>query len=230
MRFHAEKHFSGRIGWLRAAVLGANDGIVSTSSLIMGVAAADASRGGVLIAGVAGLVAGAMSMAAGEYVSVSSQADTEEADLSRERLELETNPEFEHRELARIYVERGLDSSLANQVAQQLMAHDSLGAHARDELGLSEVHTARPIQAAFASTSTFTIGAALPLLAVLFAPSSFIMPAVGGSSLVFLAMLGCLAAYAGGAKIITSVARVTIWGALAMALTTAIGRMFGAVV
>jgi len=230
MRFHAEKHFSGRIGWLRAAVLGANDGIVSTSSLIMGVAAADASRGGVLIAGVAGLVAGAMSMAAGEYVSVSSQADTEEADLSRERLELETNPEFEHRELARIYVERGLDSSLANQVAQQLMAHDSLGAHARDELGLSEVHTARPIQAAFASAGTFTIGAALPLLAVLFAPSSFIMPAVGGSSLVFLAMLGCLAAYAGGAKIITSVARVTIWGALAMALTTAIGRMFGAVV
>ena len=230
MRFHAEKHFSGRIGWLRAAVLGANDGIVSTSSLIMGVAAADASRGGVLIAGVAGLVAGAMSMAAGEYVSVSSQADTEEADLSRERLELETNPEFEHRELARIYVERGLDSSLANQVAQQLMAHDSLGAHARDELGLSEVHTARPIQAAFASAGTFTIGAALPLLAVLLAPSSFIMPAVGGSSLVFLAMLGCLAAYAGGAKIITSVARVTIWGALAMALTTAIGRMFGAVV
>jgi vacuolar iron transporter family protein len=230
MRLHAEKHFSGRIGWLRAAVLGANDGIVSTSSLIMGVAAADASRGGVVIAGVAGLVAGAMSMAAGEYVSVSSQADTEKADLSRERLELETNPEFEHRELARIYVERGLDSSLANQVAQQLMAHDSLGAHARDELGLSEIHTARPIQAAFTSAGTFTIGAALPLLAAVLAQSSFIMPAVAGSSLVFLAMLGCLAAYAGGAKIITSVARVTIWGALAMALTTAIGRMFGAVV
>ena len=230
MRFHAERHFSGRIGWLRAAVLGANDGIVSTSSLIMGVAAADISRGGVLIAGVAGLVAGAMSMAAGEYVSVSSQADTEKADLSRERLEIETNPEFEHRELARIYVERGLDSSLANQVAQQLMEHDPLGAHARDELGLSEVHTARPVQAAFASAGTFSIGAALPLLAVLLAPSSFIMSAVGGSSLAFLAMLGCLAAYAGGAKIITSVARVTIWGALAMALTTAIGRMFGAVV
>ena len=230
MRFHAERHFSGRIGWLRAAVLGANDGIVSTSSLIMGVAAADASRGGVLIAGVAGLVAGAMSMAAGEYVSVSSQADTEKADLSRERLELETNPEFEHRELARIYVERGLDSSLANQVAQQLMEHDSLGAHARDELGLSEVHTARPIQAAFASAGTFSIGAALPLLAVSLAPSSFIISVVGGSSLAFLAMLGCLAAYAGGAKIITSVARVTIWGALAMALTTAIGRMFGAAV
>ncbi|TFH47308.1 MAG: VIT family protein [Lysobacterales bacterium] len=230
MRFHAEKHFSGRIGWLRAAVLGANDGIVSTASLIMGVAAADASRGGVLIAGVAGLVAGAMSMAAGEYVSVSSQADTEKADLSRERLELETNSDFERRELASIYVERGLDASLANQVAQQLMQHDSLGAHARDELGLAEVHSARPVQAAFASAGTFAIGASLPLLAVLLAPSRFTMSAVAGSSLVFLAMLGCLAAYAGGAKIIVSAARVTVWGALAMALTTAIGRLFGAVV
>lgn len=225
-----EKHFSGRIGWLRAAVLGANDGIVSTSSLIMGVAAADATRGSVLIAGVAGLVAGAMSMAAGEYVSVSSQADTEKADLFRERLELEANPDFEHQELASIYIERGLDASLAHQVAQQLMQHDSLGAHARDELGLSEIHSARPVQAAFASAGTFAIGASLPLLAVILAPSSFTMSVVAGSSLAFLAILGCLAAYAGGAKIVVSAARVTIWGALAMALTTAIGRLFGAVV
>lgn len=230
MRFHVEKHFSGRIGWLRAAVLGANDGIVSTSSLIMGVAAADATRGSVLIAGVAGLVAGAMSMAAGEYVSVSSQADTEKADLFRERLELEANPDFEHQELASIYIERGLDASLAHQVAQQLMQHDSLGAHARDELGLSEIHSARPVQAAFASAGTFAIGASLPLLAVILAPSSFTMSVVAGSSLAFLAILGCLAAYAGGAKIVVSAARVTIWGALAMALTTAIGRLFGAVV
>jgi vacuolar iron transporter family protein len=230
VRSYGEKHFSARIGWLRAAVLGANDGIVSTSSLIMGVAAADVSRGGILVSGVAGLVAGAMSMAAGEYVSVSSQADTETADLSRERLELEANPEFEHQELARIYIDRGLDTSLANQVAEQLMKHDPLGAHARDELGLSEVHTARPVQAALASAGTFALGAALPLLAVVLSPPNFTMTFVAGGSLLFLAILGWLAAYAGGAKIMAGVLRVTVWGALAMAITTAIGRLFSAVV
>ncbi len=230
MRPHAEKHFSERIGWLRAAVLGANDGIVSTASLVMGVAAAGASRGSVLIAGIVGLVAGAMSMAAGEYVSVSSQADTEKADLQRERLELEANPEFEHRELARIYEKRGLDSSLASQVAEQLMKHDPLAAHARDELGLSEVHSARPVQAALASAGTFAVGAALPLLTVLIVPPRFVMASVAGSSLVFLALLGCVAARAGGASMVVSASRVTFWGALAMALTAGVGALFGAVV
>jgi vacuolar iron transporter family protein len=230
MKSHSERHFSERIGWLRAAVLGANDGIVSTASLVMGVAAADAARGNVLIAGVAGLVAGAMSMAAGEYVSVSSQADTEKADLHRERLELESNPEFERRELARIYVERGLDSSLASQVAEQLMKHDPLAAHARDELGLSETHSARPVQAALASASTFAVGAALPLLTVLIAPPRLLMATVSGSSLVFLALLGFLSARAGGANIIVSAGRVTFWGALAMALTAGVGALFGAIV
>jgi VIT1/CCC1 family predicted Fe2+/Mn2+ transporter len=230
MKSHSERHFSERIGWLRAAVLGANDGIVSTASLVMGVAAADAARGNVLIAGVAGLVAGAMSMAAGEYVSVSSQADTEKADLHRERLELESNPEFERRELARIYVERGLDSSLASQVAEQLMKHDPLAAHARDELGLSETHSARPVQAALASASTFAVGAALPLLTVLIAPPRLLMASVSGSSLVFLALLGFLSARAGGANIIVSAGRVTFWGALAMALTAGVGALFGAIV
>ncbi len=197
-RSHSEKHFSKRSGWLRAAVLGANDGIVSTASLVMGVAASGATQGNVLIAGVAGLVAGAMSMAAGEYVSVSSQADTEKADLHRERLEIEAHPEFERRELAEIYVERGLDAPLADQVAEQLMRDDPLAAHARDELGLSEVHTARPLQAALASAAAFAVGAALPLLTTLLAPSAFIMISIAGCSLVFLALLGSLAARAGG--------------------------------
>lgn len=230
MRLHTEGHFSGRIGWLRAAVLGANDGIVSTASLVIGVAAAEAVRGNILVAGVAGLVAGAMSMAAGEYVSVSSQADTEKADLNRERLELEANPEFEHRELSRIYMERGLDSALAGQVAEQLMQHDALGAHARDELGLSATHTARPVQAAFASAGSFSVGAVLPLLTVLMVPAQTIIAAVAGSSLVFLALLGWLAARAGGSKIHQSVARITFWGAAAMAITAAVGSLFGAVV
>jgi VIT1/CCC1 family predicted Fe2+/Mn2+ transporter len=230
LKSYSERHFSGRIGWLRAAVLGANDGIVSTASLVIGVAAAGTAHGNVLIAGVAGLVAGAMSMAAGEYVSVSSQADTEKADLHRERLELESNPEFERRELARIYVERGLDSALASQVAEQLMKHDPLAAHARDELGLSETHSARPIQAALASAGTFAVGAALPLLTVLIAPPRLIMASVAGSSLVFLALLGCLAARAGGASIVVSAGRVTFWGAVAMALTAGVGALFGTVV
>lgn len=230
MKSHSERHFLQRVGWLRAAVLGANDGIVSTASLVMGVAAADGAPGNVLIAGVAGLVAGAMSMAAGEYVSVSSQADTEKADLDRERRELAANPEFECRELARIYVKRGLDESLARQVAEQLMEHDPLGAHARDELGLSATHTARPVQAALASATTFAVGAALPLLAVVIAPSTLTMPAVAGSSLIFLALLGCVAARAGGANMIVSAVRVTFWGTLAMALTAGVGSLFGAVV
>ena len=230
MKSHSERHFSQRVGWLRAAVLGANDGIVSTASLIMGVAAADGAPGNVLIAGVAGLVAGAMSMAAGEYVSVSSQADTEKADLDRERRELAANPEFERRELARIYVNRGLDESLARQVAEQLMEHDPLGAHARDELGLSATHTARPVQAALASATTFAVGAALPLLAVVIAPPTLTMPSVAGSSLIFLALLGCVAARAGGANMIVSAVRVTFWGTLAMALTAGVGSLFGAVV
>jgi VIT1/CCC1 family predicted Fe2+/Mn2+ transporter len=196
----------------------------------MGVAAADAAPRNVLIAGVAGLVAGAMSMAAGEYVSVSSQADTEKADLDRERHELATNPGFEHRELTRIYVERGLDDSLANQVAEQLMKHDSLAAHARDELGLSEMHSARPVQAALASAGTFAVGAALPLLTVVMTPSTLIMVAVAGSSLFFLALLGCIAARAGGANMIVSAVRVSFWGALAMALTAGVGALFGTIV
>jgi VIT1/CCC1 family predicted Fe2+/Mn2+ transporter len=227
---HSERHRTDRIGWLRAAVLGANDGIVSTASLVLGVAAANASRGDVLVAGVAGLVAGAMSMAAGEYVSVSSQADTERADLNRERKELETDREFEVRELASIYVGRGLEPSLANQVAEQLMAHDALAAHARDELGISESMAARPVQAAFASAGTFAVGAAMPLLTVLVVPESGLEITVSGLSLVFLAVLGVVAARAGGAPALRSAARVTFWGALAMALTAGVGALFGAAV
>jgi VIT1/CCC1 family predicted Fe2+/Mn2+ transporter len=225
---HVEQHRTERIGWLRAAVLGANDGIVSTASLVVGVAAAQTSRGALLVAGVAGLVAGAMSMAAGEYVSVSSQADTERADLARERKELAGDPEREHEELASIYVGRGLDPALAKQVAEQLMAHDAAGAHARDELGISEHLSARPLQAALASAATFAAGAAMPLLTMLAAPASALVPAVFGTSLVFLAALGALAARAGGAPLLRSAARVTFWGALAMGLTAAVGALFGA--
>lgn len=226
---HIEKHRTDRIGWLRAAVLGANDGIVSTASLVLGVAAAGASSQGILIAGVAGLVAGAMSMAAGEYVSVSSQADTERADLNRERKELATHPKQEHQEMAAIYVGRGLDAGLASNVATQLMAHDALGAHGRDELGISATSTARPVQAALASAVTFSVGAVLPLLIVLLVPLSALMWAVSGSSLLFLALLGSLAARAGGASVMTAAARVTFWGALAMALTAGVGALFGVV-
>ena len=224
---YLEKHKTHRIGWLRAAVLGANDGIVSTASLVLGVAAAGASSKSILIAGVAGLVAGAMSMAAGEYVSVSSQADTERADLNRERKELAAHPKQEHQEMAAIYVGRGLDAGLASNVATQLMAHDALGAHARDELGISDKSTARPVQAALASAVTFSVGAALPLLIVLVVPVSALMWAVSGSSLLFLALLGSLAARAGGASVMAAAARVTFWGALAMALTAGVGALFG---
>ena len=224
---HVEVHRTHRIGWLRAAVLGANDGIVSTASLVLGVAAAEASSENILIAGVAGLVAGAMSMAAGEYVSVSSQSDTERADLDRERNELATDPEHEHAEMAAIYVARGLDAALASEVATQLMAHDALGAHARDELGISDTLAARPVQAALASAGTFAIGASLPLFVVLLVPLSALMWAVAGSSLMFLAMLGSLAARAGGASMVTAATRVTFWGALAMALTAGVGALFG---
>ena len=229
-RIHLERHFGERIGWLRAAVMGANDGIVSTASLVVGVAASHAARGDVLIAGIAGLVAGAMSMAAGEYVSVSSQADTERSDLARERHELATDLEGEHRELEAIYVGRGLDPALAQQVAQQLMAHDALGAHARDELGLSEIHTARPIQAAIASAATFSVGAALPLLMVVLSSAAALVPIVAGSSLVFLALMGGVAARVGGASLAIGAGRVTLWGALAMAATAAVGSLFGTVV
>ena len=224
---HGERHRTERIGWLRAAVLGANDGIVSTASLVLGVAAAGADSQAVLVAGVAGLVAGAMSMAAGEYVSVSSQADTERADLARERGELASAPEQEQAELAEIYVRRGLDPELASTVAIQLMKHDALGAHARDELGISEVSTARPIQAAFASAGTFSVGASLPLLVVLLLPASSLMWTVPGSSLLFLALLGSLAAKTGGAPALVAAWRVTFWGALAMALTAGVGALFG---
>jgi VIT1/CCC1 family predicted Fe2+/Mn2+ transporter len=227
---HPENHLVSRIGWLRAAVLGANDGIVSTASLIVGVAAADAPRSDILIAGVAGLVAGAMSMAAGEYVSVSSQSDTEEADLARERKELAENLPFEREELADIYVKRGVDPELARQVADQLMAKDALAAHAHDELGISEITAARPIQAAFTSAATFSAGAALPLLAVLLAPSNLLVWAVSAASLLFLALLGAIGARAGGADIVRATIRVTFWGALAMALTAGIGAVFGTVV
>lgn len=227
---HAETHRTHRVGWLRAAVLGANDGIVSTASLVLGVAAAEAARGSILIAGTAGLVAGAMSMAAGEYVSVSSQKDTEEADLRRERRELEQNPQHEHEELARIYVGRGVDPDTAHLVAEQMMAHDALAAHARDELGISHMSTARPVQAAFASAGTFAIGAAMPLLVAAFAPDGIVIPAVAGTSLAFLALLGALAARAGGARALLGAGRVTMWGALAMVLTTVVGRLFGAIV
>lgn len=224
---HPEIHRTQRIGWLRAAVLGANDGIVSTASLVLGVAAAGADSKGIFIAGVAGLVAGAMSMAAGEYVSVSSQADTERADLARESEELAAGPEKERAELAAIYVKRGLEPALASDVASQLMQHDALGAHARDELGISEVLGARPIQAALASAGTFSVGAALPLLIVVLSPASALMWAVAGSSLVFLALLGLLSAIAGGAPVIVAASRVTFWGALAMALTAGVGALFG---
>jgi len=227
---HRERHRTERIGWLRAAVLGANDGIVSTASLVVGIAASHASRSAVLVAGVAGLVAGAMSMAAGEYVSVSSQADTEEADLDRERKELATDKVFEQKELASIYVARGLEPELAGQVAAQLMAHDALAAHARDELGISEHLSARPVQAAFSSAGSFAIGAALPLLTVFLVPESRLVVAVSGLSLIFLAALGVLAARAGGAPILKSAFRVTFWGALAMGITAGVGALFGTVV
>jgi len=224
---HLERHRTDRIGWLRAAVLGANDGIVSTASLVLGVAAAGASSQSILVAGVAGLVAGAMSMAAGEYVSVSSQADTERADLARERQELATAPESEQKELTAIYVKRGLDAGLASEVATRLMAHDALGAHMRDELGISESMTARPVQAALASAATFAVGAAMPLVVVLLAPASAALWAVSVTSLFFLAVLGSLAARAGGASVLKAAARVTFWGALAMALTAGVGALFG---
>jgi len=224
---HVERHRTHRVGWLRAAVLGANDGIVSTASLVLGVAAAGVNSQGVLVAGVAGLVAGAMSMAAGEYVSVSSQSDTERADLARESKELAANPEHEHEELKAIYVGRGLDAALASRVATQLMQHDALGAHARDELGISHTLTAQPVQAALASAGTFAVGAVLPLLVVVLFPVSTLLWAVSGSSLLFLALLGSLAARAGGASVATAAARVTFWGALAMALTAGVGALFG---
>ena len=230
LHIHPESHLVSRIGWLRAAVLGANDGIVSTASLIVGVAAASAATSDVLIAGVAGLVAGAMSMAAGEYVSVSSQSDTENADLERERAELVDQPEFEREELARIYIERGVEAALARQVADQLMAKDALGAHARDELGISEVTTARPIQAALTSAATFAVGAAMPLAMVLLMPRPWLVAGVSITSLVFLALLGAIGARAGGANIARATLRVTFWGALAMALTAGIGAIFGTVV
>ena len=230
LRLHPENHLVSRIGWLRAAVLGANDGIVSTASLIVGVAAAAAKPSDVLIAGVAGLVAGAMSMAAGEYVSVSSQADTEQADLARERKELSADSASEHEELADIYVRRGVEPDLARQVAKQLMAKDALAAHAHDELGISEITTARPIQAALTSAATFSVGAAMPLLAVLVSPNSLLVPIVSAASLLFLALLGAVGARAGGANVLRATARVTFWGALAMALTAGIGAMFGTVV
>lgn len=225
---HSEQHRTSRTGWLRAAVLGANDGIVSTASLIVGVAAADATRESILLTGLAGLVAGAMSMAAGEYVSVSSQADTERADLERERVELATDSASEHAELAAIYVERGLDPDLARQVASQLMAKDALGAHARDELGISEALSARPVQAALASAAAFAAGALLPVLLVLAVPAGSLVWTVSASSLALLAALGALAARAGGSPLLPAAVRVTFWSALAMALTAAVGALFGA--
>jgi VIT1/CCC1 family predicted Fe2+/Mn2+ transporter len=229
-RTHKESHLVERIGWLRAAVLGANDGIISTASLILGVVSAASSRNAALVAGVAGLVAGAMSMAAGEYVSVSSQSDTEHADLAREKLELASDPDREKEELAQIYVARGVEIGLARQVALQLMTADSLGAHARDELGISETTTARPVQAALASAATFTVGAAAPLALVVLSPSNLLLPMVAVGSLVFLALLGMIGAKAGGAGILRPTIRVMFWGALAMALTTGIGALFGTVV
>ena len=226
-RLHAEKHLVQRIGWLRAAVLGANDGIVSTASLIVGVAAASQGRNEILVAGRAGLVAGAMSMAAGEYVSVSSQSDTEGADLARERQELATQPELEIEELAGLYAARGVERGLARQVAAQLMAKDALGAHARDELGISEFTTARPIQAALTSAMTFAAGATLPLVTATLAPQAAITPAVSAASILFLAILGALGAKVGGASVFKGVARVTFWGAAAMALTAGVGLLFG---
>lgn len=224
---HHEIHRAHRIGWLRAAVLGANDGIVSTASLIIGVAAASTSQENILLAGVAGLVAGAMSMAAGEYVSVSSQSDTEKADLELERISIENDYEFEKEELAKIYEDRGLEAELSKQVADQLMAHDALGAHARDEIGISVNAVAQPVQAAFSSAATFTIGASLPLIVAWAIPGTQLIPVVAASSLIFLALLGAIAASAGGASIRIGAFRVTFWGALAMALTAGVGRLFG---
>ena len=226
---HRERHRTDRIGWLRAAVLGANDGIVSTGSLIVGVASAAGDRRQILVAGVAGLVAGALSMAAGEYVSVSSQADTERADLDLERTELATQPALEEDELAAIYVKRGLDPALAKTVAQRLMLHDAIGAHARDELGLSETLTARPLQAALASAATFAVGALLPILVVLVTPSRGVVPAVVAVSLICLAGLGALAARVGGASAAVGAVRVLLWGALAMGVTSAVGAIFGSI-
>jgi VIT1/CCC1 family predicted Fe2+/Mn2+ transporter len=224
----AERHHTGKAGWLRAAVLGANDGILSTASLVLGVAAAHGSRSSLLIAGVAGLVAGAMSMAAGEYVSVHSQADTEQADLKLERKELRTDDKGEHRELAAIYVGRGLEPALAKQVAEQLMAHDALGAHARDELGITETLRARPIQAALASAVSFSVGAAVPLSATAISPQASVIVFVSATSLVCLAGLGALAAQAGGASLVKGAIRVAFWGTLAMAVTAGAGALFGA--
>jgi len=222
----AEAHRTDKVGWLRAAVLGANDGILSTASLIVGVAAANSSHRSVLLTGVAGLVAGAMSMAAGEYVSVSSQADTERADLKREKSELDSNPSFEREELAQIYVKRGLSLDLAEQVSAQLMAHDALGSHARDELGITDAMSARPVQAALSSAAAFSIGAAMPLLAVIASPTELLIQSVTGASLIFLAILGVIAARIGGAKAWLGAVRVIFWGALAMAITAGIGSLF----
>ena len=230
LHIHKERHLVARVGWLRAAVLGANDGIVSTASLIVGVAAASPGRGAIMIACAAGLVAGAMSMAAGEYVSVSSQADTERADIARETAELANNPDAEHAELSQIYVDRGLDRETAAQVAAQLMATDALGAHSRDELGISAITTARPVQAALTSAATFTVGAAMPMLMVIIAPVERLAVIVSIASLAFLALLGAIGARAGGAPMSKAVLRVTFWGALAMALTAAIGRLVGTAV
>lgn len=227
IKHQQERHRTERIGWLRAAVLGANDGILSTASLVLGVAAAHATHSGVLVAGIAGLVAGSMSMAAGEYVSVHSQADTEQADLDLERIELKTDNEGEHEELMQVYVARGLAPALARQVAEQLMAHDALGAHARDELGISETLSARPIQAALASAGSFAVGAVLPLVVTAIAPETALIPLVSGTSLLFLALLGGLAAHAGGAGVKLGAMRVTFWGALAMAVTAGVGALFG---
>ncbi|MFY8207803.1 MAG: VIT1/CCC1 transporter family protein [Caulobacter sp.] len=230
LKAHVERHAVSRIGWLRAAVLGANDGIVSTASLVVGVAAAEATRGPILLAASAGLVAGAMSMAAGEYVSVASQADSEAADLARERKELETQPEEELAEMTAIYVSRGLTPDLARQVAEQLNAGDALAAHARDELGISEHVTARPVQAALTSAATFAVGAAMPLLVSMLAPLPVIIPTISVATLVFLAVLGWLGAWAGGASPWKPMLRVTFWGALALGVTAVIGKLFGAVV
>lgn len=226
---HAEEHKTGNIGWLRAAVLGANDGIISTASLVLGVATAHAGHRNVLLTGVAGLVAGAMSMASGEYVSVHSQADTEAAELKREKAEIEEDYAGEHRELETIYRKRGLDKGLANEVAEQLMAHDALGAHARDELGITEALSARPIQAALASAASFTVGAAVPLLVVALGPRAHVVPVIAVASLLCLAFLGALAARVGGAKVLVGAVRVTFWGALAMGVTAGVGALFGTV-
>lgn len=227
---HAERHRLGRVSWLRASVLGANDGLLSTGSLILGVAAASADRHSLVLTGLAGLVAGSMSMAAGEYVSVSSQADAEAADLEREKRELEEDPQAEHRELSGLYVKRGVSSEVASVVAEQLMANDALGAHARDELGISDATSARPVQAALASAASFSVGAAFPLLMVFVAPASLTVPVVASASLVFLSALGAVGATAGGANIRKAMIRVTFWGALAMAITTGVGALFGTVV